>query len=314
MSVKNFFRELLIAKANKQAHLIDSISEEAPILESMPMAPASDGFQHLYEELSDVVGAKVVDLDSELPLIDANGKLVSKNLSVLGGTMSVGEDKAKRMGGAPAYFNSKLPSIFRETGANVEKSWIQSVYDFAKVQGQQTLAGSTDADINYSIVAIKWVEGETSGLYDPSGFGDGKVFDIKALYNGALCDVDDGNGNTIPGFKVRVKNYLGFLLAKGQNVATIRNINLTTAATDSGFKNFPTESEIDALLDRVRRNPSNTRLYMHPKVLSALNVYKGGALEMTPNDMNFNRIIDHWNGVPIVTSYNFSETEALATA
>ena len=31
-TTENFFRELLIANASKQAHLVDSITEEAPIL------------------------------------------------------------------------------------------------------------------------------------------------------------------------------------------------------------------------------------------------------------------------------------------
>ena len=39
-------------------------------------------------------------------------------MSVLGGIHEVGEDKAKRFGGAGNYFGRKLPSILRETGAN----------------------------------------------------------------------------------------------------------------------------------------------------------------------------------------------------
>ncbi len=308
-------KELAIAQAPKQEHLIDAITEESPILAMMPMAPASNGIQHVYEELKDVTGAQVVDLDSELLHIDMNGDRRYKDLSVLGGKMSVGEDKALKLGGPAKYFNSKLPTILTDTGANVEKSWIASVYAFAKSVGNQTLAGSTTADINFSIIALKWRAGETQGLYDPTGLGNGKIFDMKALSGGQLIDIDDGSGNTIPGYSMRIKNYLGFQLTNGRNVGTIRNIDLTkNESNPNGYEFLPTESEIDDVLERARANSANTYLYMHPKVLNALNVYKGGALQMSPTDMDFNRVIANWNGIRIVTSRNFSETEALATA
>ena len=315
MATQNFFKDLATLQAPKQAHLVDAITEESPILAMIPMAPASNGIQHVYEELKDVTGAQVVDLDSELPLIDANGDLKYKDLSVLGGSMSVGEDKASKFGGAAKYFNDKLPPILIDTGANVEKSFIASVYAFAKASGKQVLAGSTTADINFSIIALKWRTGETSGLYDATGFGNGKIFDMKALNGGALMDIDDGNGNTIPGYKMRIKNYLGWMLTNGRNVGTIRNIDLTkNTGNANGYEFLPTETQIDELLDSARANSANTFLYMSPKVLTALNVYKGGALQMSPSDMDFNRTFANWNGIRIITSYNFSETEALATA
>jgi len=316
MSTKNFLQDLAIEQAPKQAHLVNAIVEDSPILATMPMVPASNGIQNVYEELQDVQGAQVVDLDSELPLIDANGKLKYQDLSVLGGQMSVGEDKANKLGGPAKYFDNKLVPVLEITGNNVEKSWIASIYDWAKTAGKQTLQGSVTADINYSIIALTWKTGEVEGLYDQTGLGNGKVFDMKALNNGALMDIDDGKGNTIPGYKMRIKNYLGWKLLNGErNVATIRNIDLTkNAGNPNGYEFLPSETEIDELLDSVRRSKKNTRLYMRPEVLTALNVYKGGALQMSPTEMDLDRTIDNWNGVAIVTSYNFSKTEALATA
>ena len=318
MSVLNFFRELAIQQAPTQQVLVDALTEESPIFANMPMQEASNGIQNVYEELKDVEGAQVVDLDSELPLVDANGELKYKDLAVLGGLMNVGEDKAKKMGGPAAYFNRKLPPVLRVTGANVEKSFIyNTVLPYARTNSREQLAGGSDENSNFSMFAIKWVSGETTGLYDPTGFGNGKVFDMTSLYGGQLCQIDDGSGNTIPGYSMRIKNYIGFQLANPRYVASIRNINpaIDTDPTSlTGRVAIPTEAEIDDMLEQCRANPANTIMYMHPKVLNALKVYKGGALEMSPTDMDFNRAIDNWNGIPIVTSYNFIENEAVVSA
>jgi hypothetical protein len=51
----------------------------------------------------------------------------------------------------------------------------------------------------------------------------------------------------------------------------------------------------------------------HPKVLNGLKVYKGGALQMTPADKSYNRIIMDWDGIRFITSRNFDKgTEANA--
>ena len=70
-----------------------------------------------------------------------------------------------------------MPSILRETGADTEKSLIyNTIRPYAKANGREQKAGGSTASSQYSMVCVKWVEGETIGLYDADGFGDGKVF------------------------------------------------------------------------------------------------------------------------------------------
>ena len=319
MATKNYFKDMAIAQAPKQGKIVDAITEEAPLLEMLPMQAASNGIQNVYENLKEIDGAQVVDLDSELPIINAEGDLVYEDLAALGGIIQVGEDKAKKMGGAASYFAKKMPAIFRETSANTEKSIIYNNFlPFAKANSRQELAGGTDADVQTSMFCVNWVPEEITGLFDPTGFGNGKLFDILALNGGnahLITSTDtEGNDSQITGYATRIKTYIGIQLANPRYVASIRNIDLASdPASDTGFEALPTESQIDNMIENARATSANGFIYMHPRTLSALNVYKGGALQMTPSDQDFNRTISNWNGIRIITSRNFSLTEAIAT-
>jgi len=306
--LKNLFREVAIKDAPKQEVMVDSITEESPILDMLPMQAASNGLHNLYEDLKDIEGAKVVNLDEALPDIGADGEVKQIDLSVLGGSQEVGEDKAGKMGGPAAYFAGKMPAILSETGSNVETSLIyNSILPYAKENGRMQDAGGTNDGNMFSMCCVKWVPGETTGLYDPSGFGNGKLFDVAPLNGGNIYKDKDG----VIVYGQRIKTYLGVQLVNPRNVSAIANIDLvidTESAT--GYTALPTEAQIDTMITEARGNPANTFLYMHQKVKNALNGYKGSALETNVMDTDYNRTFDMWNGFRIITSYNFSENEA----
>ncbi len=59
------------------------------------------------------------------------------------------------------------------------------------------------------------------------------------------------------------------------------------------------------MLDMVRAD-GGAYIYCHRKVLSILaDVGKGAAFQMGPDQNKVDRRIAEWNGVPIITSYNF---------
>jgi hypothetical protein len=308
MAVKKHFRELAIDQAPKQAVMVDAVTEEAPILASMPMEAASNGFQNVYEELKDVDGAQFVALDEALPAIGMDAELNYVDLSVLGGIQEVGEDKARKFGGAVPYFAKKLPSILRVTGADTEQSILyNNIRTYAKTNGKLANAGGTNSGAMLSMLCVKWVAGETTGLYDSTGFGDGKAFDIMPINGGNVYK--DGDSRLVYG--QRIKTYIGVQLANPRYVSGIANIDLVASgSTDTGYVALPTEAQITEMIRNARGDSANTRIYCHPRVLDALQVYKGSALEMMPADGDYNRVIGRWNGIPIETSYNFLETEA----
>ena len=312
----NFFRDVGIRMANKQSHEIDALTEESPMLAMMPMQEASHGIRNVYEELKEVDGAQLVNLDDELPNIGSEGTLGYQDLSVLGGIIRVGEDKAKKFGGAANYFAKKMPSILRQTGSDTEKSLIyNTIRPYAKANGREQDAGGTTADSQYSIVCVKWVEGETIGLYDADGFGNGKVFDMLPLNGGNAYEFTDTDGKTKVGYAERIKAYFSLQLANPRNVSSIVNVELTADdTTDTGFKALPTEAQVDKLIRDARGNSANTFIYMHPNVKDALGVYKGSRLQMVPTDNEYNDVITTWNGIRIIDSYNFDEgTEAVVS-
>jgi len=313
MSTKNLFRELAIKTATKQPGVVDYITEESPIFAMIPMQAASNGIQNKFEELKDVTGAQFVDLDDVIPAIDANGEIVTTDLNQIAGKMEVGEDKLNVLGSSIGqYFDGKLPSILRATGANLETTILyNNIRAYAKANSRLADAGGTNSGSMYSMLCVKWVTGETTGLYDPNGWGNGKVFDIMPINGGTLHTLSDGQ--TL-GYAQRMKMRIGVQLANPRYVSGIANIDLVASTSEStGFVKLPTEAMIDDMILNARGNPGNTFIYMHPKLKNALNTYKGSSLRTDVMVNDFNRTFDLWNGIPIITSYNFSQTEATET-
>lgn len=314
MAINNFFRDVALAMAKKQAVMIDAVTEEAPILASLPMAEASHGLRNVYESLKDVDGAQLVNLDDELPSINADGTLEYQDLSVLGGIIRVGEDKARRFGGVGPYFATKMPSILRQTGADTETSFIYNNFrPYAKANSREQDAGGTTVATQYSMLCVKYAAGEVTGLYDPAGFGNGKVFDILPVNGGNVYEYTDSDSKVKLVYGQRIKTYLALQLANPRNVSSIVNIELTAdATTDTGYAALPSESMIDQMVIDARANPSNSFIYCHPKVKAALGAYKGSSLQMVPAGGDRNDMIETWNGIPLVASYNFKQgTEAV---
>ena len=309
MAITNSLREVAIELKGDQVPFIDALLEDAPILASIPMEETNRGFQHIYEELKNGEGGQVIAIDGSLPSVNSTTTLKTKDLSVIAGEISVGEDTAKRFGGAGAYFGKKMPSILRQTGMDTEESIIyDNLRPYAKANGNEIDAGGTTANSMYSMVAVRWEPSETTGLYDPDGFGDGRVFDIEPMYNGALCEVKLDGTNAVPGYKQRMKAYFGIQLAKPRNVASIVNIDLTEDNTTStGYKALPSEAMVRQLIRSVRGKPSNTKIYTHQAVIDAMQTYMSSALQVTPMNDEYNTVVIRWNGIEFVPSYNFKD-------
>lgn len=313
MALKNTFREVAIKVAPKQPEMIDYLLEEAPIMELMPFAPTTNGINHVYEQLIDVTGNGIVDLDGELPNVDSATKLEQQNLSVFGGLIEAGEDKIKMFGGAGTYFASKMPQILKKTGADTERSVLYNNLRALAVQAKATeglpdaadhlLSAGGDQNKNYSLLVVKWEPGNLSGLYDPNGFGRGMLFDMEAVNGGSLYFTKNSTQKTL-GYGMRLKSYFGVLTANPRNVSAIVNIDISNSDPDEW--DLPTANQIDDAIAAVRGTTGgNTMILVHPKLKSAMNIYKTSLMETTVDVMNLERRFMAWNGVPIVESYNF---------
>jgi len=298
----NTFYEEAIESAPKQAVLIDKIVESSPILSNMPMMPTSDGLSNVYETVVDLVGADQVDLDAPLPTMTYDSNLTQVDLSVFGGKMVVPEDKAKKLGGAQAYFGKRLPKQMAETGNALEKSlYYNSLRKFSIDNGNYVKAGGSTADSQYSMVCVTWDDESITGLYDADGFGRGEVFDIKTINDGALYEIDSDG---VLGYGVRAKLYTGLQLADERKVASIVNIDAS---------NLPTEAEISQMIIDARGNSAQSKIYMHPTLKRMISTaYKIGKIQMANSDKGINTLVDVWDDVEIITSYNLlNGTEAV---
>lgn len=278
----------------KQPKQVDDITEEAPILARMPFAPSSHGLWHNYDKLTDVEGAGWVDMDSPLPTMRADGKLEKIDLGILGGKMVVPHDKAVQFGGKDAYFASKLAATQKKSGMRAESAIIYAnLLPFAKSNKKLVDAGGTGE--GYTMLAVTWEKESNCGLYSPKGFKMGGMMQAIHLSNGSLYEDKDG----VMVYGMALKAYMGIMLVEPKKISGIVNITKD---------NVPTETMIDCMLADCRAsNNTNTMILCHPKAQTFLNTHKGKSLQVVPDTKDFRRTFTHWNGVELVTSFNFTE-------
>jgi len=308
MSLTDAWREYAIDKCPTQAALVDQVTEEAPFLSAMPVQESSHELSNVYEEILDISEADTVDFDAALPSVDANTELKQRDLTKIGGIMRVGQDKAKLLGGPSAYFGGKTPLILRKTGNAIETSLIYNSFRaFAYAQSKLTSLGGSSG--LYSILTIKFTPGEMYGLVGKGAFDAGKVFEMEAVNGGNVYELPAAQGGIL-GYGMQMYTYLGTQLANARYIAGLVNCKIT-----AGDAALPTEAELSDMVLDARGNPANTIMLMHPRMKRAIGTaYKLSKLEVQNRDTNVSSIVDAWDNVPIMTTYNMQDgTETAVT-
>lgn len=293
-------KDIAAQYAKKQPQQVDTLTEEAPILARIPFIEASHDLWNLYEEVTHVTGAGFVDMNAPLPTVDVGSSLQKVDLAILGGEIEVPEDTATLFGGHQKYFAKMMPKILRRSGMTAEH---RILYDnfrkYAIDEKNLIYAGGKEKELT-SILAIRFVEGETSGLFSPKCFQKGDILNTTAINNGALYKSTSKNHSNVLVYGLRMKAYLGIQIANRDTVSAIVNISKDAV---------PTPTMIDDLLANVRAQPSNTILCMHEKMRTTLLRHKADSMYISAEQTDVNRYITHWNGIPVITSYTFSLEE-----
>ena len=283
-------KEIAISLSQKQKRYVNNLTEDSPILDNMRFELSSHGLWNAYEEVSRIEGAGFVDINQPLPEMEVDSNLKKIDLSILGGEIFVPEDKG-RVIGVGEYFAKKVPILLKHAGQTAEKKIIYDNFiPYAVSNGKAVSVGGSENC--YSMVAVRYVEGEVTGLYSKLQGDASEILDSTPINAGALYK----NANGILGYGVRLKGYIGMQLANPDAVASIVNITPN---------NIPTAEQIDNMLVDAKATPCSTFIYCHPKVLSMLNQYKGNILQASNFDFDVNRSFIAWNGIRFVTSYNF---------
>ncbi|MBP5698379.1 MAG: hypothetical protein J6W96_02485 [Alphaproteobacteria bacterium] len=292
-------KEIAVSLAQKQQHFVNSLTEESPILDNMRFEPSTHGLWNAYEEVSQINGAGFVDINQPLPEMAVNSDLKKVDLSILGGEILLPEDKGAIIG-VSEYFGKKMNVLLKQAGQVAEKKIIYDNFLPYAVQNGKAVSAGASANC-YSMVAVRFVEGEVTGLYSAKNINNAGLLDVKQINGGALYK----NASGVLGYGVRLKGYIGVQLANPDAVSAI--VNITS-------DHVPTAAQIDNMLVDAKATPASTFIFCHPKVLSMLNSYKGNILQTTAGDWNVNRSFMAWNGIRFVTSYNFDNgTETAIT-
>lgn len=300
MALTNMFAEVTKKQATKQTALVDQVLEESPVLNSMPMMEASHDLHNVYEDLISVTGGSVMDLDGVFTKADSVTGLNQTAITKIGGLLEVGMDKAGAMGGKAAYFASLMPRIAKATFASVEKSILYDNIRATAIAGSKVQDAGGVANANYSILCVKYAEGQNIGLSGKNAFAGGKMFQTANLSGGDLMDITDANNNIIPGYKSLFYMYFGLQLASLRNISGIVNVDIIN-------DKFPTEDQLSQCVEDARAI-ENAALYMHPSVKRVIgSKYKLDKVRLSNTDREVNSLVDGWDGVPIIASYNFDK-------
>jgi len=298
--------ELALKYAIKQPHEVDEITEEAPILKCIKWEKASHGLWNVAQKTTNIDGADFVKMNAALPKMQVDSKLEKVDLSIMGGEMFVPEDTAQQFGGHAKYFASKMPKLLKDAGCATEKRIIYDNFrQYAIDNGTAKTAGATADDVQkgiYSMLIVRFIPGEVCGLYSPEGFATGAMLNATPINGGQLYKDEKG----VLGYGVRLKGYFGIQMLNSKAVSAIVNIS---------DGKLPTKRQINSALIDARANKANTKIFLHPTLLSWLGEeYKTDILRVSNTDNGINTQINYWNEIEMISSYNFlNGTETIAT-
>lgn len=304
MPAAQTLREIAIDKAKKRPELVDFLLEESPILDTVKWIPASHGLWNVEEQLTAVTGAQFVDLDAPLPTMDASTKLKQTFVSVMGGTMTVGEDKAAQFGGYAAYFARREPKLLKKAGMDTEKAIFADQWRKAAIKEKlYTKCGGTGSNLT-TIMIVRQEADNNCGIYDPTGFSSGRLLDIKPVNNGALYAI---NAAGTLGYGVRYKGRFGWqILEPKRAVYALVNVDAD---------HLPTVAQVEDAIAAVRGTPGNTMIFGNEIILGKMvSSWKMEKIQYTIENGGLNTRFGDLNGVKIKGSYNVSDFNESAVA
>lgn len=311
--MKNTIQDLNVFLSKSQNGILDALTNENPLLASIPVKPATHGIYNVYTSVKDIDELAEVDFDAELPAVGVSFELGQANLAKIGGTLPMPQDAASLMGGYDKYANGRIPKIIAKAGnAHEARLYYNGFMKYALQNGKVIDGGGTTANSQFSMVAVHFDSDSVTGLYNATSVNNGKLFTIQALNGGADHKLSSLNGAI--GRELAIYLHYGLQLADPRYVKAIVNIEPTANTTDRDkIDGLPTAMMVDDLINDVRGNPANTVIYCAPILLRHIAVkFNLQNRTVVEPQSNIQYEIVRWNGIPFVTSYNiFNGTEAV---
>jgi len=190
----------------------------------------------------------------------------------------------------------------------VERNYIYNAFlPFALAQ---YAAGHTDCvqgaggtgNTNYSLIVVRFDNTNMAGLYSPLCFKRDTFLDMSPINGGNLYENGDSSSKyyKVLGYGLRMKTYMGVRMLSYRNIAAIVNIKLTASTP-------LTKMMVEKALLAARVGEAGKAMILcHPKVkLYLADIGKVQYMQSTYSEKGVDFRVDTWDGVPIVTSYNF---------
>ncbi len=290
--------ELAIAQATKQPGMVDSLTEESPILSMFKWIPASHKLWNVSEKLTEVAGAAFTELDAPLPVMGTSTDLVTTSLSVMGGVMEVPSDRAAKFGGPEKYFADRQDRILREAGMTTEKKIVNDCF-FRAAQAAGNLRDAGGSGNGWWIVGVRFDDLANVGLFDPDQFDQGRLLRIEVPYAGSEHYLHGPGYAGVLGYSVVYRGHFGWqILDARRTCAAIVNIDKD---------HCPSVAMIDDMLADIRAQAGSTYLFCGPRAkIYGINPHKDKHVQLVNGDTEAKTWIDTWNGIPVVTSHNIN--------
>lgn len=293
--------ELSIGYAQKQANMIDAVTEGSPELSILPLEPASHGVFDVSEEVSEIdsFSSGWIDLNAEVPEGAMGTKLTRVDLGLLARKIYGKEDTVDNFpGGVAAYFRKHSP---KHVKAAAQAAGTKILYDTfrakALADGNSINAGGT----GYSIIAVRFEAGTCNGLINGNVQKSGEFFQWKKLNGGNVFEHPSTRENV---YGMYFKAYFGVRVPSVANkhIAVIANIDKT---------HTPSTEQIMELLSMVHAD-SNTYLMMHRRTRDFLSKdFIFGKIQVANGESGVKLSLEALDGVPIISTWNMlNGTEA----
>ncbi|MCD4829618.1 MAG: hypothetical protein K8R90_09360 [Candidatus Cloacimonetes bacterium] len=302
-----------------QSAIIDSLTNASGILRTMPFQKASHGLFHKFKVKQALPSGGFRAVNGSIVPHTTMDVVRQIDLKIL--TDIQQEDKAiceAYPGGVEKYFADELPAFVEGLGQTAARQLVYGTdADFGDEEGfsglrqyavdhGNTIDAGGASGSRTTIIAVRWKPGVCTGLFNENAFMDGSLITVNPLNGGqpVMSVVDTATGAVKPIYQALYEAYFGLMVASDRNVAAYIRIQ-----DASGKK--PTAGNLDKLIDMVHGSPEDTFLYCNRMGRRLLWELKDSKMMTLGAETDYNRMIERWNGVPVVLDENIAADETI---
>lgn len=302
---------------------IESLTNLSGFLKVAETIEASNDLWHKHKNVNSLPSFSAVPPGGSIGDTTVSSDVLQTDLKTIKAHQSESADIVENWkAGKAAYFDAQRPSYLEAYGQKVSNlvfygddatfgdvAGFRGLHQFAKAYGNE-IAGSGTSGSTTTIFAVKFRSGVNGCgmLFDNQVMGGADIMKSTVLNpNIPVLEVTNTTGNQKKEvYQVVHKGTSSFLTTSTYDVARYHSLQDDTS-------DRPTARNLNALIDLVRGESSNTFLFMNRLGRRLVNDLKTTDLQTNVMDTDYNIVVDMFNGIRIILDDNISsvETDAL---